>query len=496
MPPDRPQTRQIIWLLLGLATLFVVVWRMPPLSALQGVPIMALPVHMVAEIFSIVVSVMVFGIAWNAYSKDRSGRIVFVGCVLLAVGLIDLAHMMSFAGMPDLVTPSSAEKAINFWLSARLVFALGLLIAAFRPWVPLASPLTRYRLLTAGLVVPAAVFWLGLFHPGIWPRTFIQGQGLTAFKIGAEYAIIAILLVAAVRLYLLAIRPQAQEEPGLFAATAITILSELSFTLYSDVADIQNLLGHLFKILAYFFIYRSVFVACVREPFQRLEEMLDSKNEFIATVSHELRTPLTAVLGFAQVLQDPASALSPGDRAEFRQSIVDEGVDLSNIVDDLLVAARVETGALSVAQVRVDLRAQVAQVLEGMHLESDQQLEVSGGAVLALGDPARVRQINRNLVSNAMRHGGGTIRVDLGGDDATARLAVIDDGPGVTAEEQHRIFEPYWQANQEPSQPLSLGLGLSLSRDLARLMDGDLVYRREAGETIFELSLRRADRET
>lgn len=224
-----------------------------------------------------------------------------------------------------------------------------------------------------------------------------------------------------------------------------------------------------------------------------LEEMLRSKNALIATVSHELRTPLTGMLGFARVLHDPASDLSVEDRAELRQSIIDEGTDLANIVDDLLVAARAATQTLSIARDTVDLRTQIAQVLESERPEIAGPIEAPSGAVNVLGDSARVRQILRNLISNAVRYGGSTIRIDLGGDDATALLAVADDGPGVLAEEQHQIFEPYWQAHQVRGTPLSLGLGLSLSRDLARLMGGDLVYRREADETIFELSLPRAD---
>ncbi len=224
---------------------------------------------------------------------------------------------------------------------------------------------------------------------------------------------------------------------------------------------------------------------------ERLEEVVRSKDKLIASISHELRTPLTAVLGFASVLQDPASALSAEDRTDLQRVIVEEGTDLANIVDDLLVAARAETGILSVVRVPVDLRAQVAQVLENGHQEMRERVRAVNGDGHALGDPSRVRQIIRNLVTNAVRYGGDSIRINLSDDNAVARLAVIDNGVGVSAEEQERLFEPYWQAHRDSGQPSSLGLGLSLSGDLARLMDGDLVYRREAAQTVFELTLPR-----
>ena len=221
----------------------------------------------------------------------------------------------------------------------------------------------------------------------------------------------------------------------------------------------------------------------------QLREMLRSKDDFVATIAHELRTPLTAVVGFAQVLHDEGSALSPDDRAEMMQMLVDEGLDLTNIVDDLLVAAKAEAGTLTVARVRVDLHAQAAQVLENWGHEAAGRIEFTGPSVHTIGDPARVRQILRNLISNALRYGGEQIRVCVDSDAATAQLMVIDNGTGVPPEEQETIFEPYRRAHNTPSLTASMGLGLTISRQLARLMDGDLIYRRDPGKSIFALTL-------
>ncbi len=267
--------RSIGWLVVGLVALLAFVWQAPPLRALLGVAgVMPLWVHQLVETSSIVIAMLVFGVVWNAYSKERPGNILILACALLAVGLIDFAHLLSFRGMPDFITPSGPEKGLNFWLSARFIAALALLTVALRPWKPLASPFSRYKLLAGSLAVTALVYWLGLYHEQAWPNTYIEGQGLTTFKIAAEYVIIAILLAAAVLFYLDARRPHPKpfDAPSLFAAAAITILSELSFTLYSDVTDVMNLLGHLYKIMADLFIYHAVFVASVREPFERLRE--------------------------------------------------------------------------------------------------------------------------------------------------------------------------------------------------------------------------------
>jgi signal transduction histidine kinase len=226
-----------------------------------------------------------------------------------------------------------------------------------------------------------------------------------------------------------------------------------------------------------------------KEAEAQLREMLRSKDDFVATIAHELRTPLTAVVGFAQILQDEGSVLSPDDRAEMMQMLIDEGLDLTNIVDDLLVAAKAEAGTLTVARVRVDLRAQTGQVLETWGQEAIGQIEVIGPSVHTIGDPARVRQILRNLISNALRYGGEQIRVCIASDASTAQVMVIDNGTGVPPEEQETIFLPYRRAHNTPSLTASMGLGLTISRQLARLMDGDLIYRRDPGKSIFALTL-------
>jgi signal transduction histidine kinase len=220
-----------------------------------------------------------------------------------------------------------------------------------------------------------------------------------------------------------------------------------------------------------------------------LEASLRSKDELIASISHELRTPLTAVVGYAQVLQDEASGLSATERAEMIRVIAAEGADLTNIVEDLLTAAKVEAGTLTVVHVPVDLRAQAAQVLESWDRQEAGYIELTGSAVRALADPARVRQILRNLISNALKYGGDKIQISIGSDQTTTRIAVIDDGPGIPEDQHEPIFESYQRAHHLPGLTGSLGLGLTISRHLARLMDGDLTHQHQTGQTTFELTL-------
>ena len=123
-------------------------------------------------------------------------------------------------------------------------------------------------------------------------------------------------------------------------------------------------------------------------------------------------------------------------------------------------------------------------------LVGEQPVAVEGESAVAWADPHRTRQILRNLVANALRHGGQEIAIRCGvrrgSTEAYAR--VCDDGPGIPEELGDTLFQPYQHGRRE-GQTESIGLGLYLSRNLARLMGGDVVYSRAGGETVFEMSL-------
>lgn len=222
---------------------------------------------------------------------------------------------------------------------------------------------------------------------------------------------------------------------------------------------------------------------------EHLEELIRSKDQFLASVSHELRTPLTAVVGFNEILRDSKDSLSLEEREELLETVVRQGSDLTNIVNDLLVAARADIGKLNVTAVSINVRAQAAQVLEAFAGDGVAQLQVVGDAERAIGDPDRTRQIIRNLVSNAIRYGGDTISVEASSDEEYAYLTVSDSGDPIPAQDHERIFEAYQRAHDARGVTGSIGLGLAISRQLARLMHGDVAYHHTGTQSVFTLSL-------
>ncbi|HSM45861.1 MAG TPA: CHASE domain-containing protein [Acidimicrobiia bacterium] len=259
----------------------------------------------------------------------------------------------------------------------------------------------------------------------------------------------------------------------------------------SDTASVLAIgtVGSIFVGLAVYFYRRKI--EAQREIGQ-LRDLAQAKDQFLASVSHELRTPLTSVLGFTQLLRDSNGDLSEEERALMITSVASEAADLASIIDDLLVSARTELNSLALTKVPVSLRAQVAQVLETVDGTPGQMFEFvgDGAGLVAEGDPGRVRQIVRNLVTNTSRYGGDSVQIRFGpGGDEFVYLEVADDGQGVREGEWEDIFEPYYRAHDSASQPAAIGIGLSVARHLARLMGGDLTYRREEGWSVFRLTL-------
>lgn len=279
----RIALRPIFWLLLVLAAIQILAWLTPPLYAAKGIANYE-PLHTLLELIAIVIAVLVFAVGWGTYDKERPSNFMVLACTFGGVAILDLLHVLSYQGMPDFITPSGPEKSIDFWLAARALGALGLLAIAFFPWRQTRSAVARWLVLAGVLLLVAMVGWIGLLHPEWTPPTFIPGRGLTAFKVNSEYLLCAIYIITAIRFLQQMRVPQPYDVEGLFAAVSVMALSELFFTLYADVTDVFSLLGHIYKVIAYGFIYNSIFIDSIRVPYQRINESKNLLQTVIETI--------------------------------------------------------------------------------------------------------------------------------------------------------------------------------------------------------------------
>ncbi len=221
------------------------------------------------------------------------------------------------------------------------------------------------------------------------------------------------------------------------------------------------------------------------------DRLLVDKDRFVASVSHELRTPLTAVVGLAHTLAEAKDAITAAERDEFIETIVEQSEEVAAIVDDLLVAARAGTGHLSLVVSELDLSAELKTVVS----EEFEFSSVETDPVLVIGDPIRVRQVLRNLLSNCLRYGGDARRVRVFRDGFEGVVSVQDNGPPIPDDQREAIFTAYGRAHDRPGRTDSVGLGLTVSRQLAEMMGGDVLYDHDGKWSRFEFRIPIAMRE-
>ncbi len=224
---------------------------------------------------------------------------------------------------------------------------------------------------------------------------------------------------------------------------------------------------------------------------EKMRQLVLAKDEFLASVSHELRTPLTSVLGYAEVLMD--DGIEPDERHSMLSTIAAQAADLSDLVEDLLVGARADVGQLEVDSAPIEIGAVIDGCL--VAFPGIERVGRSDGQLVALADGGRVRQILRNLLTNAERYGGPRIAIhSVAAGPETVEISVRDSGPPVEAGLTGEVFDRYFREHVDQSRTGAVGIGLTISRDLARLMGGDLTYRHDGEWSEFVLTLLRVGR--
>jgi diguanylate cyclase (GGDEF)-like protein/PAS domain S-box-containing protein len=234
--------------------------------------------HIVAESFSIVIAFSLFMIAWNTRHLTTNNYVLFLSIAFLFVGLIDFVHTLAYKGM-GIFREFDANLPTQLWIIARYLQSLSLLVA---PWFLDRKPNVRVVFgfyLSVTLLLLATVFSGTLF-----PDCFVDGQGLTLFKIVSEYVICLILLLS---LALLLHRSE-KFDPIILRlmvwSIVLTIVSELAFTFYISVYGLSNLIGHYFKIFAFYLVYRAIIVTGLENPYRLIFYDLQKNREELQTI--------------------------------------------------------------------------------------------------------------------------------------------------------------------------------------------------------------------
>ena len=228
-------------------------------------------IHILLEFFSIIISFIIFTITYYSYKKNNRSRLLVYASTFFIVGFVDFFHTMSYEGMPGFWGESSIPLATYYWIIGRIIFAIGVLLVSLIP-VNKLSTRNRESVLLGSIILTANIFYWVNYHVDKFPPIFIEGQGLTPLKIGLEY-IIMIVLGIAIFFYL---KEYNKDKNIIFLKIAIGlsfgIFSEAAFTLYNNVHDSYNVLGHIYKVFSRYFVFRAVFIYNLDIPYIKLQQ--------------------------------------------------------------------------------------------------------------------------------------------------------------------------------------------------------------------------------
>jgi len=228
--------------------------------------------HTIAELFSIIVAGGIFVICWNSRKNIDNSFFLVIGISLLYVSVIDLIHTLAYTGM-NIFTGYDSNLPTSLWIAARYFQAISFLYAAL-----VVNKKVKVNYLLIGYT-SITVILLYIVFAGLFPVCYTEGSGLTPFKIISEYIINFILLITILVLY--KFRSFFDRTIFIFIIGSIlaTMFAELAFTFYVSVYGISNLIGHLFKIIAFFFLYKAIIEIGFENPYDLLFRKLKKSEE-------------------------------------------------------------------------------------------------------------------------------------------------------------------------------------------------------------------------
>lgn len=471
--------------------------------------------HLLAEMFSIIIGTSLFLVMWNAKKYVNNKSIILISIAYAFIGIIDLMHTITYDQMK--VVSGFSFYGNHFWVASRYFEGISLLIA-----IGVGNKLKRlnfYKAFTIYAVATIATIFLILALK--WFPADIWIMSNTAFRIIGEYLIILILLVCLLLLHKFKDNYSNNIYNILKWVIIITVIQELCFSLDVGNFSYTNFLGHYFKIMSFYLIYKAVVKTSIADPYDLIfremkvkEKMLEeskaaaekansSKSIFLSNMSHEIRTPLNAILGYTQLMQLEKSF--PEELKEYLDAIDGSGRHLLSVINNILEISKIEAGKVQINEESFNLPNMLKEIDAMFRIKIDETrilFNISKQKNIPdflHSDQVKIRQVIINLIGNAVKfteRGSITLTITEQSrrrDTVRLRFEVKDTGIGIPKEKLNSIFDPFEQVEGKNEQKEGTGLGLAISRMYVKLLGGDISATStedEGSSFVFEIDLK------
>ncbi len=455
--------------------------------------------HISVEFFSIIVSTATFIIIWNLTERNRKASyLLLIGVAFLFVGLLDFFHAISYKGL-QIFMDNDANLPTQLWIAARYLQSISIFVAILlsKRGFNRGSTFIFFSILTIVLIY--------FIFSGRFPDCYIDGTGLTSFKIFSEYIIIAILILT---LYLIGKRKdiiRGRVKRYIMISVFLTIISEFLFTKYFSVFGEANMYGHFFKLFSFIFIYKAFIESTIKMPAQILysnledsqkrlgmvkKKIVDEKDmtksneindhSIIGMAAHDLRNPLFLIDNYLELLKDEMNEGNINSSKEVFD-IIEKQITYSNrLINNMLDLGKIESDDYSVQKELFNINELLSEVVNLWNIRAKQNkvrlfLNIEDKDINIHVSSDSFIQIMGNLISNSIKYSkeGSEIALIARKDYGDCIIEIKDEGMGIRKEDISKLFIPFQRFSNKPiNNERSTGLGLCIVKRLIELNDG------------------------
>jgi signal transduction histidine kinase len=442
--------------------------------------------HSFAEIFSVVIMGGIFIIGWNTREYSDSSFFLIIGISSAYIGFFDLIHTLAYKGM-NLFIGYDSNLPTQLWISARYLQSISLIVA-----ILLSGKKINEKYFLIGYSLISSLLMVLIFF-NLFPVCYIEGRGLTNFKIISEYIIIAILSLSCIILY----RVRKKFDKNIFLlliiANIFMIFSELSFTFYIDVFGIFNYVGHLLKILQFYLIYKGIIQISLRHPIrslfrkikkdeQNLRESYQRTNFYKDLFTHDISNIIQNFKISLSVLQERILNKNLINEDNVNQKLlenlksqINRGV---NLIENVRKLSEIDNQSIVLSKINVleylDKSIEfVKNSFERKEIKITKEIKTENFMISAND---LIQEVFENILTNAIIHNEHDfIEINVIINDSPdkpkdlLRIEFKDNGIGVPDEKKKIIFK---EGYKEEKSPKGMGLGLSLVVKILNLFNG------------------------
>lgn len=435
--------------------------------------------YLLIELFTVFISLLVVVVSYHSLA-DRpylaQANLLILGFTVVAI--CDLAHGLTYPGLPGYVMPDGTTRTIFFRLMGRSAEVLTLFAVACQ----IALPGSRARWLLAGIGLCGLIGWFGIFQIDLFPEVIRDGRQ-TPFKTAYEYTLATFNIGVAVALWQGAVKRQTPCFYLLSCACVLMAAGNVILAQYRSPLDFTYTFGLLFKVIAYTLVYRAAFVHAIKTPYHLMEERVAQRTAaltrankqleaFSYMVAHDLRAPVRHIDGHATLLQQDLNGQLPDENVAMLAAIRSSAATMRQMIDGILALSKLEVSRPNSRRIDLsELANQIGTELQASEPQRMVQLNIQPDLWIT-ADPVLIKNVLANLMSNAWKFTVTTAapHIEVGahvvGKSAQGHAAehsvffVRDNGIGFAPQHAAQLFDLFVRL---PSHSHVAGHGIGLA---------------------------------